>query len=231
MTEFNTLFSPFYQNFRVHGIHKFKGQSTEKSPWLTWDCCFDEQASFCKRCGNWFKITHFLPPAWPSVTKSSGEVSSGATGINLLLTCHLFSGIQEGSWLEWGPYLPNSSPLVFSLTSHAQEERPRLPSRQPEHFNHELKKQLIIFEVQNPMQIIHCFSDRTKGFSSAFIFLNITVAGVQSRMKPIYFLKLPKSNKTLTPTCSLNWTHSFIYYESLAPTVTHLFNFYLYHFF
>lgn len=37
---------------------------------------------------------------------------------------------------------------------------------------------------------------------------------IVNRMKPIYFQKLLNSSITLTPTCSLNWTHSSLLLDS-----------------
>lgn len=72
------------------------------------------------------------------------------------------------------------------------------------------------------MQTIHYFSDRTKGFMYFYLKkkTHTTFERVQSKMKPIYFLKLLNSNKSLTSTCSLNWTHIFIMslWLPLSPT-------------
>lgn len=69
---------------------------------------------------------------------------------------------------------------------------------------------------QNPIQVTHDFPDSTKREGVFLFFLfskTLTIfEGVLNRMKYIYFQKLLNSNKILTLTCSLNWTHMFIYY-------------------
>lgn len=108
------------------------------------------------------------------------------------------------------------------ITSHVpitQEEtglsspldKDSIPNRELKHSKFRTQcKQSIIFQTEPRVLCTFILKKKT----------HTTFERVQSKMKPIYFLKLLNSNKSLTSTCSLNWTHIFIMslWLPLSPT-------------
>lgn len=80
--------APIYQNFRVHVIHKFKGQSEEKSPWTTPYSCFSG--------------TQLLPPEY--VWKSSVKLTSLLC--SLVKRCLILNQVQGSFQEPAGIHLP-----------------------------------------------------------------------------------------------------------------------------